>query len=169
MAFSVDAFTDAYNEHILLLTGIKNKNVHGYHAMMYRLYREATYVLFEPFSFLCWTLLAHILQWHHPSHCCRSSSQWVGTGPGRLCEHGHGLVKFDLSPAWWLDPLALSCLCHHIYCDHIISPLLLFHFVFVMLRSCSRLLMLHMQYKLLKYIAHPAPCDQSYIDVISSP
>ena len=52
MAFSADAFTDAYNEHITLLTGIKNKNVRGYHAMMHRLYREATYVsppsLFAP-------------------------------------------------------------------------------------------------------------------------
>lgn len=167
MAFSADAFADAYNEHILLLTGIKNKNVRGYHAMMYRLYREATYDLFELFSFLCWTLLACILQWHHPSHCCRSSSQWVGAGPGRLCEHGHGLVKFD-SPARWLDSLALSRLRRHIYRDHVISPLLLFHLVSVMIRSCSRLLMLRMQY-LLKYVARPAPCNQSHIDMISSP
>ncbi|PIL28579.1 hypothetical protein GSI_08620 [Ganoderma sinense ZZ0214-1] len=42
MAFSADAFADAYNEHITLLTGIKNKNIRGYHAMMHRLYREAT-------------------------------------------------------------------------------------------------------------------------------
>ena len=44
MAFSADSFADAYNEHITLLTGIKNKNVRAYHAMMHRLYREATYV-----------------------------------------------------------------------------------------------------------------------------
>ncbi|EJF55361.1 hypothetical protein DICSQDRAFT_176032 [Dichomitus squalens LYAD-421 SS1] len=40
--FSADAVADAYNEHIILLTGIKNKNLRAYHAMMHRLYREAS-------------------------------------------------------------------------------------------------------------------------------
>ncbi|KAI1782634.1 hypothetical protein LXA43DRAFT_1103652 [Ganoderma leucocontextum] len=41
-AFSADVFADAYHEHTILLSGIKNKNVRAYHIMMHRLYREAT-------------------------------------------------------------------------------------------------------------------------------
>ncbi|KAI8971259.1 hypothetical protein BD414DRAFT_426509, partial [Trametes punicea] len=40
--FSADAFLDAYSKHITLLTGIKQKNVNGYHTMMHRLYNAAS-------------------------------------------------------------------------------------------------------------------------------
>ncbi|KAI8994098.1 hypothetical protein BD414DRAFT_411913 [Trametes punicea] len=54
--FSADAFLDAYNEHVTLLTGIKQKNVNGYHTMMHRLYIAARYVYsftsFVPFRIL---------------------------------------------------------------------------------------------------------------------
>ncbi|CDO73949.1 hypothetical protein BN946_scf185016.g106 [Trametes cinnabarina] len=37
-AFSGDSFIDVYNEQVLLLTGIREQNVHGYHTMTHRLY-----------------------------------------------------------------------------------------------------------------------------------
>ncbi|KAI0373818.1 hypothetical protein BV20DRAFT_677628 [Pilatotrama ljubarskyi] len=44
-AFSGDAFLDAYNEHILLLRGIKEKNPRAYHVMMHKLYQRASGVV----------------------------------------------------------------------------------------------------------------------------
>ncbi|TBU36602.1 hypothetical protein BD309DRAFT_878102 [Dichomitus squalens] len=41
-AFSADAYVDAYNEHITLLTGIKSQNARGYHTMMHRLFTRAS-------------------------------------------------------------------------------------------------------------------------------
>lgn len=40
-AFSTDSYLDAYNEHVTLLTVIKENNVNGYHTMMHRIYRAA--------------------------------------------------------------------------------------------------------------------------------
>ncbi|KAI0703891.1 hypothetical protein C8T65DRAFT_654546 [Cerioporus squamosus] len=42
VTFSADAFLDVYNEHKILLNGIKSKNPRGFHSMMHRLYREAS-------------------------------------------------------------------------------------------------------------------------------
>ncbi|RPD60884.1 hypothetical protein L227DRAFT_563327 [Lentinus tigrinus ALCF2SS1-6] len=38
VSFSADGFLDVYNEHKLLLVGIKNKNLRAFHKMMHRLY-----------------------------------------------------------------------------------------------------------------------------------
>ncbi|TBU38582.1 hypothetical protein BD309DRAFT_983577 [Dichomitus squalens] len=40
-SFSADAFVDAYNKHITLLTEIKSQNARGYHTMMHRLFTRA--------------------------------------------------------------------------------------------------------------------------------
>ncbi|KAI0689213.1 hypothetical protein C8T65DRAFT_664229 [Cerioporus squamosus] len=42
VSFSADAFLDVYNEHKLILNGIKAKNIRAFHKMMHRLYREAS-------------------------------------------------------------------------------------------------------------------------------
>ncbi|KAI0772148.1 hypothetical protein BD413DRAFT_612966 [Trametes elegans] len=41
-AFSGDAFVDVYNEHCLLLAGIRKQNPHAYHTMMHRMYNHAS-------------------------------------------------------------------------------------------------------------------------------
>ncbi|KAI0759462.1 hypothetical protein BD413DRAFT_617756 [Trametes elegans] len=41
-AFSGDAFVDVYNEHCLLLAGIRNQNPHAYHTMMHWMYNHAS-------------------------------------------------------------------------------------------------------------------------------
>ncbi|KAI0717684.1 hypothetical protein C8T65DRAFT_571521 [Cerioporus squamosus] len=41
-SFSADSYLDAYNEHIILLEGIKNASAGGYHKMMHRLYKLAS-------------------------------------------------------------------------------------------------------------------------------
>ncbi|KAI0697496.1 hypothetical protein C8T65DRAFT_582555, partial [Cerioporus squamosus] len=42
VSFSADAFLDVYNEHKLLLNGIKTHNPRGFHTLMHRLYRQAS-------------------------------------------------------------------------------------------------------------------------------
>ncbi|RDX41449.1 hypothetical protein OH76DRAFT_1302311, partial [Lentinus brumalis] len=41
VSFSANTFLDMYNEHKLLLSGIKAGNACGFHLMMHRLYRDA--------------------------------------------------------------------------------------------------------------------------------
>ncbi|TBU41222.1 hypothetical protein BD309DRAFT_868740 [Dichomitus squalens] len=41
-SFSADAYADAYNEHLTLLRGIKEKNLHGYHRMTHRIFLAAS-------------------------------------------------------------------------------------------------------------------------------
>ncbi|KAI0706333.1 hypothetical protein C8Q76DRAFT_696627 [Earliella scabrosa] len=41
-SFSADSYLDAYNEHIVLLQGIKDTNVRAYHTIMHRLYTAAS-------------------------------------------------------------------------------------------------------------------------------
>ncbi|RPD62620.1 hypothetical protein L227DRAFT_561968 [Lentinus tigrinus ALCF2SS1-6] len=40
--FAADAYLDVYNEHRLVLSGIKAKNPRAFHSLMHRLYREAS-------------------------------------------------------------------------------------------------------------------------------
>ncbi|KAI0749089.1 hypothetical protein C8Q74DRAFT_1212228, partial [Fomes fomentarius] len=42
--FSADSYLDAYNEHILLLNGIKQANLRAFHKMMHRLYVSARFM-----------------------------------------------------------------------------------------------------------------------------
>ncbi|EJF60826.1 hypothetical protein DICSQDRAFT_170686 [Dichomitus squalens LYAD-421 SS1] len=41
-SFSADAYADAYNEHLTLLRGIKDKNLRGYHKMTHRIFLAAS-------------------------------------------------------------------------------------------------------------------------------
>ncbi|KAI0765858.1 hypothetical protein BD413DRAFT_718059 [Trametes elegans] len=41
-AFTGDTYVDAYNEHVLLLEGIKQKSPRAFHTMMHRLYQQAS-------------------------------------------------------------------------------------------------------------------------------
>ena len=45
VAFSADSYLDVYNEHKILLAGIRGRNARGFHNMMHRLYREARLVV----------------------------------------------------------------------------------------------------------------------------
>lgn len=42
--FSGDSYIDSYNEHVVLLQAIQQKNPRAYHVLMHRLYRQAKYV-----------------------------------------------------------------------------------------------------------------------------
>ena len=41
-AFSGDAYVDVYNEHCILLAGIRKQNPRAYHTMMHRLFNAAS-------------------------------------------------------------------------------------------------------------------------------
>ncbi|TBU22113.1 hypothetical protein BD311DRAFT_676836 [Dichomitus squalens] len=60
--FSTDAYLDVYNEHIVLLKGIKSENARGYHIMMHRLFTRARCDTVMPFLHLPHTntALAHV-------------------------------------------------------------------------------------------------------------
>ncbi|TBU52392.1 hypothetical protein BD310DRAFT_952753 [Dichomitus squalens] len=60
--FSTDAYLDVYNEHIVLLKGIKSENARGYHIMMHRLFTCARCDTVMPFLHLPHTntALAHV-------------------------------------------------------------------------------------------------------------
>ena len=48
--FSANNFSDAYNEHLLILTNIQTKKLRAYHKLMHDLYQTARYVIPSPCS-----------------------------------------------------------------------------------------------------------------------